>query len=81
MRSVLSISLPDEATKERLQSMAKASGMNLSAFVLKALESEEKRMAWEEEMMNMSQKARHEYEQGESKELSSLEDLMLNNED
>lgn len=74
MRSILSLSLPQEQRKE-LESRAKKANKTLSAYVLDAL-AIMKELISEEELLAMAKEAEKDYKKGKTKKLESLADLM-----
>lgn len=74
MRQVLSISVSPEE-KKRILARAKKSGRNVSAYILYALEVENDLIS-EDELLARCKRARINYKDGDTKELSSLADLM-----
>ncbi len=74
MRQVLSISVSPEE-KKRILARAKKSGRNVSAYILYALEIENDLIS-EDELLARCKRARENYRNGDTKELSSLADLM-----
>jgi hypothetical protein len=74
MRSVLSISMPEEK-KLKLLARAKKVGMNVSAYVLYTLELEESLIS-EDELLARVAEAEKNLAEGKVEELGSLADLM-----
>ena len=74
MREVLSISVSKEE-KKKILARAKKSGKNVSAYILYALEVENDLIS-EDELLAIAKRAEKDYRDGNTKELSSLADLM-----
>ncbi len=74
MREVLSISVSKEE-KKKILARAKKSGKNVSAYILYALEVENDLIS-EDELLARWKRAQENYRKGDTKELSSLADLM-----
>lgn len=74
MRSVLSISVPEER-KKQIMRRAKKAGMNVSAYILYALDFEENLIS-EDELYESLKLAEKEHAEGKTKVLGSLADLM-----
>ena len=74
MRSVLTISIPEEK-KKIITRRAKKAGKTVSAYVISVLELEEKLIS-EDELVEMSREAMEEHKAGKTKVLKSFKDLM-----
>jgi hypothetical protein len=74
MRSILSLSVPEQKKAELEQRAAKAN-KTLSAYVLNSLELINLLIS-EDELAEMIKKAEKNYKKGKTKELKSLSDLM-----
>ena len=74
MRSVLSISLPEEKKKE-IEERAKMSNQTTSSYIIRVVEWE-KNLISEDEVLRMARKAERNYRLGKTKKLKSLADLM-----
>jgi predicted DNA-binding protein len=74
MRTILSISLPDEQ-KKLIEKRAKKAKLTISTYVLHAIELKES-LIQEDEILDQATEAEREYRAGRAKKLSSLSDLM-----
>lgn len=74
MRSVLSISLPQEE-KVKLEKRARKAGITISAYILYSVKVAENAIS-QEELLEMATEAEKDYRKGRTKELKSLADLM-----
>jgi len=74
MRSVLSISLPEE-TKKEIQRRAKKANKTTSEYIIQIIQLE-KSLISEDELLKMSKDAEKDYKAGKTKKLKSLSDLM-----
>lgn len=78
MRSVLSISIP-QSQKAEIERRAKRANRSTSAYIIYAVELE-KSLISEDELVEMAAKAEADYKAGKTEELTSLVDLMKQNE-
>jgi hypothetical protein len=74
MRSVLSVSLPEDKKKE-IEERAKKANKSTSAYIIYVVELE-KQLISEDELVKMSKKAEKDYKAGKTKKLKNLADLM-----
>lgn len=74
MRSVLSVSLPEDKKKE-IEERAKKANKSTSAYIIYVVDLE-KQLISEDELVKMSKKAEKDYKKGKTKKLKSLADLM-----
>lgn len=74
MRSVLSISLPEDQKKE-IEQRAKKANKSTSSYILYTVNLE-KQLISEDDLVKMSKKAEKDYKAGKTKELKSLADLI-----
>lgn len=74
MRSILSISLPEEKKKE-IEKRAKKANKSTSSYIISIFELE-KSLITEDELVKMAKKAEKDYKSGKTKKLNSLGDLM-----
>lgn len=74
MRSVLSISLPEDKKKE-IEERAKKANKSTSAYIIYVVELE-KQLISEDEIVKMAKKAEKDYKSGKTKKLKSLADLV-----
>lgn len=74
MRSILSISLPEEKKKE-IERRAKKADQTTSAYIIRIVELE-KNLISEDELVEMAKKAEKDYESEKTKKLTSLSALM-----
>ncbi|MFC1616236.1 hypothetical protein ACFL21_03775 [Patescibacteria group bacterium] len=74
MRSVLSISLPQE-TKKEIEKRAKKSKKTVSAYIIHVFQIE-KSLISEKELSKMAIQAEKDYQAGKTKKLKSIADLM-----
>ncbi len=73
MRSVLTISIPEDKKKD-LERRAKKAGKTVSAYVVSVLEME-KQMISEDELVAIVKEGMREHKAGKTKLLKSLKDL------
>ena len=78
MRSVLSISIP-QSQKAEIEKRAKKANRSTSAYIIYAVELE-KSLISEDELVKMAAKATADYKAGRTEELTSLADLMQQDE-
>ncbi|MBD3331176.1 ribbon-helix-helix protein, CopG family [Candidatus Peregrinibacteria bacterium] len=74
MRSVLSISLPEE-TKKEIQRRAKKANKTTSEYIIQIVQLE-KSLISEDELLKMAKESEKDYKSGKTKKLKSLADLM-----
>lgn len=74
MRSVLTISIPEEKKKE-IERRAKKAGKSVSAYIISILDYQST-LITEDEILAMAKEADREYDAGKTKVLKSLKDLM-----
>ena len=74
MRSILSISLPEEKKKE-IEERARKAKQTTSSYIVRIVELE-KSLISEGELVKMAAKAEKDYKSGKTKKLTSLTDLM-----
>jgi hypothetical protein len=74
MRSVLSISLPEDKKKE-IEERAKKANKSTSSYILYVVELE-KQLIPEDELVKMAKKSEKDYKAGKTKKLKSLADLI-----
>ena len=74
MRSILTISLPPRK-KEEIAKRAKKSNKTISAYIIGVMEME-KTLISEDELLRMSREAEKDYNQGKTKTLKSLSNLL-----
>jgi len=74
MRSVLSVSLPEEKKKE-IEERAKKANKSTSAYIIYVVDLE-KQLISEDELVKMAKKAEKDYKTGKTKKLKNLADLM-----
>jgi len=74
MRSILNISLPPEKRK-LIEERARKTHQSVSAYILYATELEQD-LIQEDEILARAKKAEKDYQQGKTKKLKSLADLM-----
>jgi len=74
MRSVLSVSLPEDKKKE-IEERAKKANKSTSAYIIYVVDLE-KQLISEDDLVKMSKKAEKDYKEGKTKKLKSLADLM-----
>lgn len=74
MRSVLSISLPEE-TKKEIQWRAKKANKTTSEYIIQIVQLE-KSLISEDELLKMAKEAEKDYKAGKTKKLKSLADLI-----
>lgn len=73
MRSILSISLPEEKKRE-IEKRAKKANQTTSSYIIRIVELE-KSLISEEELIKMATRAEKDYRAGKTKRLTSLTDL------
>lgn len=74
MRSVLTISIPEEKKKE-IERRAKKAGKSVSAYIIEVLDFESTLIS-EDEVLEMAKRAEEDYKAGKLKTYSSLKELL-----
>lgn len=74
MRSVLSISLPEDKKRE-IEARARMSNLTTSSYIIRVVELE-KNLISEDELAGVMKKAERDHKLGKTKKLKSLSDLM-----